>query len=97
MFSFGGGKCIFSMFVVRTANGIFGYLNLCPHSSLPLDVRGNGFLNEAGTRIRCNAHFAEFDIESGFGVAGAAQDCWLDPVPVHVADGHIVIGSALSS
>lgn len=92
-FAFGGGKCVFSMFVVRTAGGVVGYLNLCPHSSLPLNVRGDGFFNETGTRIRCNAHFAEFEIESGFGVAGAAQDCWLDPVPLRVVDGDIVIGT----
>lgn len=90
-FIFGRGTTVFSMFVVRRGQGVFGYLNLCPHYSSPLNHRAGHFLNEDGSRIRCTMHFAEFRIEDGFGIAGAAQNCWLDPVPVHVADGQIVI------
>ena len=77
-------------FVFR-GQAVFGYLNICPHYSSPLNHRAGHFLNEDGSRIRCTMHFAEFRIEDGFGVAGAAQNCWLDPVPVHVEDGNIVI------
>ena len=41
--------------------------------------------------IRCTSHFAEFRIEDGYGVKGAAERCWLDPVPVHVENDVIVI------
>ncbi|MBK8082445.1 MAG: Rieske (2Fe-2S) protein [Devosia sp.] len=90
-FIFGRGTTVFSMFVVRRGDKAFGYLNLCPHYSSPLNYRTGHFLNEDGSRIRCTMHFAEFRIEDGFGVAGAAQNCWLDPVPVHIKDGNIVI------
>jgi nitrite reductase/ring-hydroxylating ferredoxin subunit len=88
---FGRGASAFSMFVVRKGMRVYGYLNICPHYSQPLNHRAGQFLDETRTRIRCTMHFAEFRIEDGFGVLGAAENCWLDPVPVEVADGHIRI------
>ena len=85
-YRFGRGKSAFSMFVVRRGDRVYGYVNICPHYSSALNCRENAFLNDAGTLIRCSAHFAEFRIEDGFGVAGAAENCWLDPVPVEVVD-----------
>lgn len=90
-FVFGRGTTTFSMFVVRRGDAVFGYLNICPHYSSPLNYRAGAFLNDDGSLIRCTMHFAEYRIEDGFGVAGAGAGCWLDPVPVHVADGMIVI------
>ncbi len=90
---FGKGKSAFSMFVVRRGDEVFGYLNICPHYSSALNCRGDEFLNDDCTRIRCSAHFAEFRIEDGFGIAGAAESCWLDPVPVELVDGMIHISS----
>lgn len=91
---FGRGRSAFSMFVVRRGREVYGYLNICPHYSSALNVRAGKFLNDDGTRIRCSAHFAEFRIEDGFGVAGAAENCWLDPVRVEVADGNVVVAAA---
>jgi len=90
-FRFGPGKMAFSMFVVRRGQDVWGYLNICPHSSLPLNFREGEFVNEDGSLIRCSMHFAEFRFEDGFGVAGAAENCYLDPVPVHVENGQVVI------
>jgi nitrite reductase/ring-hydroxylating ferredoxin subunit len=36
-------------------------------------------------------HYAEFRIEDGYGVRGAAERCHLDPVPVRVENEMIVI------
>lgn len=90
---FGRGTTVFSMFVVRRADAVFGYLNICPHYSSPLNCRAGEFLSEDRSRIRCTMHFAEYRIEDGFGVAGAGEGCWLDPVPVHVENGIIVISN----
>lgn len=90
-YTFGRGTTVFSMFVVRQGDDVFGYLNICPHYSSPLNYRQGRFMNDDGTRIRCTMHFAEFRIEDGFGVAGAAENCWLDPVPVYVEDGIVRI------
>jgi len=88
---FGRGTTVFSMFVVRRADRVFGYLNICPHLSSPLNYREGQFLSDDKSHIRCTMHYAEFRIEDGFGVRGAAEGCSLDPVPVHVEDGAIVI------
>lgn len=90
-YTFGGGKAMFSMLVARRGEEVFGYLNICPHYSSPLNVRADSFMNDDGTLLRCTAHFAEFRIEDGFGVAGAAENCWLDPIPVDVVDGTVRI------
>jgi nitrite reductase/ring-hydroxylating ferredoxin subunit len=94
---FGRGTTVFSMFVVRRGEAVHGYLNICPHYSSPLNFRAGQFLNEDKTLIRCTSHFAEFRIEDGYGVKGAAERCWLDPVPVRVERGMIVICPAESS
>lgn len=91
-YTFGRGTTVFSMFVVRQGGDrVYGYLNLCPHYSTPLNYRKGAFMNDAGTRIRCTMHFAEFRVEDGYGISGAAERCWLDPVPVVVKDGIILI------
>ena len=90
---FGRGTTVFSMFVVRRAGSVFGYLNICPHYSSPLNACSGEFLNDDRTYIRCNVHFAEYRIDDGFGIAGAGEGCWLDPVPVHVENGIIVISN----
>ena len=92
-FVFGRGTTVFSMVVVRRAQEVYGYLNLCPHYSSRLNCREGEFLSEDRSHIRCSMHFAEYRIEDGFGVAGAGEGCWLDPVPVHVEDGMIVISA----
>lgn len=88
---FGRGTTVFSMFVVRRANAVFGYLNICPHYSSPLNCRPGEFLSDDRSHILCTMHYSEFRIEDGLGVLGAAEGCWLDPVPVHVNNGMIVI------
>jgi nitrite reductase/ring-hydroxylating ferredoxin subunit len=90
---FGRGTTVFSMFVVRRGAAVFGYLNICPHYSSALNCRAGQFMSDDGSHIQCTMHFAEFRIEDGFGVAGAAEGCWLDPVPVHVENGIIVISN----
>ena len=97
-FVFGRGKSAFSMFVVRRGTDVRGYLNLCPHFSLPLNYRAGEFLNEDASRIRCSMHFAEFRWEDGECLAGAAVDGWLDPVPLAVsADGMVHIATEASA
>ena len=77
------------------ATRVYGYLNICPHYSSALNARAGQFLSDDGSHIRCTAHFAEFRIEDGYGVRGAAERCWLDPVPVNVENGDIVISTVV--
>ncbi|MFA7585588.1 MAG: Rieske 2Fe-2S domain-containing protein [Novosphingobium sp.] len=92
-FVFGAGLNAFRMFVVRKGERVFGYVNLCPHYSLPLNVRDNEFLSRDGLQIMCRRHLAIFTIEDGLCVDGACIGSKLDVVPLKVNDtGAITIG-----
>ncbi|RQP07610.1 MAG: Rieske (2Fe-2S) protein [Paracoccus sp. BP8] len=79
----------FPMLVVRVGEELLAYVNACPHQYLPLDYHGDQLLSADGTKLMCTAHGARFDIRSGEAIEGA--ECGLDPVPVSIRDGMIVI------
>jgi nitrite reductase/ring-hydroxylating ferredoxin subunit len=89
---FGVGLNRFRMFVVRKGRRAFGYLNICPHYSLPLNHREDEFLTHGGDRIMCRQHLALFAIEDGRGIEGACEGRGLDVVPVSVRAGQMIIG-----
>jgi nitrite reductase/ring-hydroxylating ferredoxin subunit len=89
---FGAGPSAFRMIVVRWREDIvFGYLNLCPHFSLPLNRSERDFWSPDGKALRCNQHFALFRIEDGLCTSGACDGERLDPVPVKIQNGLLVI------
>ncbi len=92
-FAFGGGKAPFRMFVVRQGERAWGYVNVCPHFSLPLNYRPDEFMSSDGTLIMCTMHFALFRIEDGLCVDGTCVGHYLDPVPLTTdANGILAIG-----
>jgi nitrite reductase/ring-hydroxylating ferredoxin subunit len=91
-FTFGVGIASFRMFVVRRGEAVYGYVNQCPHYSLPLNHRPDQFLTRSGDKIMCTQHLALFRVEDGACLDGACEGRALDPVPVEVRGGQIVIG-----
>lgn len=89
---FGVGLSRFRMFVVRKDQRVFGYLNICPHYSLPLNHRADEFLTRGGDRIMCRQHLALFSIEDGRALEGACEGRGLDIIPVSVRAGEMIIG-----
>jgi len=90
---FGGGVSAFRMIVVRHSGAIYGYLNLCPHMSLPLNQEPGVFLSRDGQTLLCSRHFAQFEIDGGLCIAGACVGSRLDRIPVHVdSDRNMRIG-----
>jgi nitrite reductase/ring-hydroxylating ferredoxin subunit len=80
---FGPEHDAFRMFVVRRGHDVFGYLNVCPHFSLPLNYRPDQFTTRDG-EILCSMHFALFRVEDGVCIDGACPGRALDPVEVEV-------------
>jgi nitrite reductase/ring-hydroxylating ferredoxin subunit len=80
---FGPAYDAFRMFVVRRGEQVFGYLNVCPHFSLPLNYRPDQFTTRDG-EILCSMHFALFRFDDGVCIAGACPGRSLDPVHVEV-------------
>ncbi|WP_052120160.1 Rieske (2Fe-2S) protein [Inquilinus limosus] len=90
--SFGAGRRVFSMLLVRHGGTVHAFLDACPHAFLPLTWRGGSVLSADGQRLVCSNHFAEFDAADGHPVSGPA-DCGLDALPVRLEpDGAIVMG-----
>lgn len=84
----------FPVLLLRGAEGLRAYVNACPHQFLPLDWRSDRILSPDGRVLRCSNHDAGFDADTGQGLDGVAQGCALDPVPVELRDGALVIAGA---
>jgi nitrite reductase/ring-hydroxylating ferredoxin subunit len=85
-YTFGPAHDAFRMFIVRRGAAVFGYLNVCPHFSLPLNYRPDQFMTRDG-EILCSMHFALFRVDDGVCIGGACPGRALDPVPVEVTPG----------
>jgi len=90
-YRFGRGKSAFSMVVVRMGEAVRGYLNLCPHFSLPLNHRADQFTDPERGKIMCYTHFAVFEFADGRCIEGACVGAHLDPIPLAVVDGVVRI------
>lgn len=77
------------LFVVRTARGLYGYRNSCPHTGSPLDWVPDRFLSTDGSRIQCATHHALFRIEDGVCTHGPCAGESLAPLRLDVDDGRV--------
>ena len=72
-------------FAIRRNGRLFAYWDACPHyGDTPMAWRTNAYLNAAGDRIVCSSHGAEFEIETGRCVLGAALGQSLVPAPIEM-------------
>ncbi|HEY9548402.1 MAG TPA: Rieske 2Fe-2S domain-containing protein [Kiloniellaceae bacterium] len=83
-FAIGGGHEEIALFVVRTGEAAFGYLNACPHLGTPLDwggfEGGGSFVSADSGNILCATHGAEFRVEDGLCLAGPCHGASLQRV-----------------
>lgn len=80
----------FHGFVVRKGDQVFGYLDRCPHMSLPLAQELDDYLSPDSALIACSWHGALFRIEDGACVGGPCVGTRLQHWPVAVHKGVIV-------
>ena len=78
--------------LLRFAGELRAFVNACPHQYLPLNHRGDRVLSADKQVLRCTNHGAGFSADTGTGIEGLALGTRLDPIPVHVAKGMVVIG-----
>lgn len=79
------------IFVVRSDEGVFGYVNSCPHIGVPLDMEPDEFISDFGDEIICSTHGARFRIQDGECVSGPCTGDVLEPVAVKVEDNQVVL------
>jgi nitrite reductase/ring-hydroxylating ferredoxin subunit len=90
-FTLGGGEWPLKGFVVRKGEVIRAYVNYCPHAGFPLNWQPDVFLAPGGNMIRCIMHGALFEIDTGDCVAGPCLGDGLQPLPIHVRDGYVLL------
>lgn len=81
------------LMAIRRGDGVFVYVNSCPHLGTPLDWTPNRFLPADGRRIVCVTQGAEFAIADGVCIRGPAQGDRLESVMVEISDGMIYVSS----
>ena len=94
-FTIGGAAWPLRGFVVRVGDGVYGYLNRCPHAGHPLDLRPQQFLTPDGTLILCSSHGALFEKVSGYCVAGPCAGRSLTAVPLQVQCGFVLLADGV--
>jgi nitrite reductase/ring-hydroxylating ferredoxin subunit len=81
----------------KNAAEYFGYLNVCPHAGVWLNVGDGRFLDPEGAFFQCGRHGARFEIDTGLCVEGSCKGASLEPVAVAVIGGDVcVCGVALA-
>lgn len=93
-FKFGEGADQFRMVVFRTGPSAWGYVNVCPHFWLPLNILPDKFLISGPGRVMCSHHSATYRFEDGFCIDGPVKGGHLDPVPVEVVGNSVMIGGS---
>ena len=69
-FASGAGEWPFEGFVVQVDGRVRAYANVCPHKNFPLNPAPDEFLVPGQRLIRCSAHEALFDPDTGLCLVG---------------------------
>jgi len=77
--------------VVRSGQGVYAYINRCPHTGSPLDWKEHDFLSLDKCHIQCAMHAALFRLTDGVCVAGPCAGASLTAVPVAVESGLVIL------
>lgn len=76
--------------VVRDGDGVRGYVNRCPHLSIPLNLWPDRFLSPDGQVIQCATHGARFRKADGLCIAGPCRGRFLTSFPLSLKNRKIV-------
>lgn len=78
-------------FLVRVAGQVVGYVDDCPHAGWLLSAVSDRFLTRDGRHIICSGHGALFQPLDGLCVAGPCTGLRLEPWPVEVREGAVLV------
>jgi nitrite reductase/ring-hydroxylating ferredoxin subunit len=95
LLTFGSGVERYDIFLQRSGDQVFAYVNSCPHARHPLDWQPGRFLDRTGTLIQCASHGARFRMEDGLCVAGPCLGKYLRSVALVVEGGAVFVPGPL--
>lgn len=89
----GGSLCLETsarpLVLVRRDGDVWGYVNRCPHFSVPLQAANGAALTYERQVIMCAHHSALFRFEDGVCIEGPCQGAGLEQQPLRIADGQV--------
>ena len=92
-FAYGAGRDYFSLFLVRRAQKVYGYVNQCPHAYTTLDYPEDRFLTQEGSEILCGTHGARFTIDTGRCTLGPCLGRALTRFPIRIEGDQIFVAA----
>ena len=78
-----------SLILLREADSVRAWLNVCPHAGRRLDWAPGKFLKDKQGRLVCAVHGATFELQGGECIAGPCRGASLRAIPVEVVDGAV--------
>jgi nitrite reductase/ring-hydroxylating ferredoxin subunit len=88
------GDRLQDVLVVRRGQGVYAYINSCPHTGSPLDWNEHEFLSLDKRYIQCAMHAALFRLEDGICVAGPCTGASLTAIAVEVEADLVIFSPA---
>jgi nitrite reductase/ring-hydroxylating ferredoxin subunit len=88
------GDQLLDVLVVRRGQGVYAYINSCPHTGSPLDWNEHEFLSLDRRYIQCAMHAALFRLTDGMCVAGPCTGASLTAISVAVEADLVVVSLA---
>ena len=85
------GDVVHTVFVVRSNDRVYGYINSCPHTGGPLDWMQDQFLSIDKSYIQCATHAALFRLDDGMCIAGPCAGDQLTAVALQVESGDVFL------
>ncbi|KGV53522.1 Rieske (2Fe-2S) protein [Burkholderia pseudomallei] len=80
-----------SIVVVRCGEQVWGYVNRCPHFSVPLDFEPGEVLCYRDQVLMCAHHSALFRFEDGLCIDGPCAGAALDAIGIEVSEGYVTL------
>jgi len=80
--TFGAGRDAFRVLLLRRGDEVWGYRNVCPHHSMPLNYEPQEFITMDAQAIVCSHHGATFRFEDGSCLDGPCDGAGLEVLPV---------------
>ena len=92
----GGGQPL-RIIVSRLGDTVYGWINSCPHTGVPLDQEPDRLMDLSGQFLMCSYHGAIFTLGSGVCLRGPCKGKKLMSFPVLLDDRQIKILSRFGS
>lgn len=79
------------LFVVKKNDGVFCYVDSCPHTGVMLPWREDDYFDEDGELLMCATHGALFRVEDGHCVSGPCNGQSLKQLPIKIENNEVYL------